>query len=277
MDPPLAPAKPSPTTILSLPPELLLEIISHLPLAARTALKVSNRTLYARTPALALDKAPRSSLTPCARLAIAAHLAFDARCTRCPLCKHWYPRELFRAAPNPSTDTAADAEAGPHAAAGTDAHADADSARRLLRRRCDSFGGPGAVAGPPGACGWHRGQVVRVVQARWGDAAARNAAEGWSSAVEQMCYHCGAVRGWRACACDCETCGVRSVRTYTRVGRAQGELGRFVFFVRDGELWVREWRGGVALRSDGGRWSGADGSVDSVGRQFVDVKVQYVD
>lgn len=105
----------------------------------------------------------------------------------------------------------------------------------------------------------------------------RTPPEGWYCALEQMCYHCGAVRGWRACDCDCETCGVRSVRTYTRVVRAQSELGRFVFFGRGGETWVREWCGELSFRCDCVGCDGANGSANSVGRLYVDVKVQYVD
>ena len=101
--------------------------------------------------------------------------------------------------------------------------------------------------------------------------------EGWYAADEAMCYHCGAVRRWRECGCDCETCGSRSVRTYTRVVRTRSDVDRFVFFVRDGETWVREWRGKFSYLHNSKDSSSANAFVDSVGQICADVKVQDVD
>jgi len=75
----------------------------------------------------------------------------------------------------------------------------------------------------------------------------------WVSRKREMCMHCGVVRGWAACDCRCDSCGVRTVRTYTRYLNNNTECRRFLFWrqgmtegdapfkdVEDGQLFVRE-------------------------------------
>lgn len=224
-------------SILSLPPELLTEISAHLPLASQAALKLACRATYHNTLPLQLGKC---AADPCARLAIAAYLAFDPTRRRCPLCKHWYPASMFASAlaPPPTTPERLRRD--------TDA---------LLRRRSDALGGPGMLDGPPGACAWDRARVCRVVDCAHPGfmrvfarvAGGRKGSYRWVGAVEEMCYHCGTIRGWGRCECGCETCGVRRVRTFTRLVRSQGDVERFVFFKKGGEMWVREWKGRLCV------------------------------
>jgi hypothetical protein len=222
----------------TLPPELLEQIFNHLPLPARTALKVTCRRMYSLTPPLRLSKA---GLVRCAQRAITSYLAFDHYRRLCPICKQWYPNHMF-----------ADEEASTPTV---------DEERRitdtLLQQGFDDAGGPGMVEPPPGACIWHKASLYRIIDGATPalmpffipSLALKDGLRGehmckWISTVQEMCYHCGAVR-WREKKfhCRCETCGVRRVRCYTRFVMKQSEVDRFCFFTREREIWVREWKG----------------------------------
>jgi len=221
------------TTLLNLPPELLWEISKFLTLSARAAFKLTCRRIYTGTPTLLLVK---SAVDKCTYQAISGFLEFNKDQRRCRLCKRWYPNSLF-------------SDSSPKS--------NPEDGRLLtdfiLRHGVDSLGGPGMINSPSGCCGWHKGSLQRVIDSShadfmkvFGSIPATRTFGGsykWTSKTETMCFHCGKVKAWTNCNCDCESCGGSVVRTYTRLVRHQSDLEKFVFFRKDGETWVREWRG----------------------------------
>ena len=220
------------TTLLSLPPELLWKISEFLTPSARAAFKLTCRRVYVGTPSLDLNK---SAVDNCTYQAINGFLEFNKDQRRCILCKRRYPNDLF-----------SDDNAKPNL---EDERRQTDF---ILRHSVDSLGGPGMINSPPGCCGWHKSNLHRVIDASdanfvgvFASIPAAQTLSGsykWTSKTETMCFHCGKVKAWTKCNCDCESCGESAVRTYTRLVRQQRDLGRFVFFRKDGDTWVREWR-----------------------------------
>lgn len=187
-------------TILGLPPELILDISDHLPPDAILALKFAHSTFNNTLPL-----APRLrniTLTDCARLAIRTYLSnpdTSPSRTRCILCKSVYPNALFKA-----SSSSACLPLSP-----------------VTSSRID------IVELPHRFCSWHVGRLAKVVNTGLGG---RNE---WVSHKRDMCMHCGAIQGWADCNCDCNSCGVRRVRTYTRYLNNAKECRRFWFW-RDG-------------------------------------------
>jgi hypothetical protein len=254
------------TTLLNLPPELLWNISEFLPPSARAAFKLTCRRIYVDTPSLDLNK---SAVDNCTYQAINGFLEFNKDRRQCILCKRWYPNCLF-----------SDGSSKPNL---EDERRQTDF---VLRHGVDSLGGPGMINSPPGCCGWHKSSLYRVIDASDANfvaifasipaAQTLNGSYKWTSKKEIMCFHCGKVKGWTKCNCDCESCGESVVRTYTRLVQHQSDLGRFVFFRRDKDTWVREWRG----RSDlflGKTLDDADIVRAGEGCLCVDVRVESFD
>ncbi|EON64403.1 hypothetical protein W97_03634 [Coniosporium apollinis CBS 100218] len=198
-------------SLLTLPTELLLIIASDLDPSALLSWKLSHPLFYHMLK-LPADVTP-AVLSICARLAVRDYLKSsdvqDNR-MRCALCKGLYPPDMFSSATSPACIPFRD----------------------LNRRRQEVLDMPERV------CIWDIGRLVRF------EAATTAADEPqWTSSMESVCMHCGAVQSWNRCACQCQTCSVREARTYTRwlsCGEPPG--GRFAFARhKDGSLWVREW------------------------------------
>ncbi|KAH6625767.1 hypothetical protein C7974DRAFT_313150 [Boeremia exigua] len=90
-------------SLLSLPPELILEVADYLPADSILALKFSHRILN-----YSLPLAPRlrnQTLSRCARLAVLSYLAkpsLNPTHLRCILCKAVYPLRSFRSSSSPT-------------------------------------------------------------------------------------------------------------------------------------------------------------------------------
>ncbi|KAF2126111.1 hypothetical protein P153DRAFT_378332 [Dothidotthia symphoricarpi CBS 119687] len=90
-------------SLLSLPPELILEVSDHLPPDGILALKLTHPILNDTLPL-----APRlknTTLTNCARLAFRTYLARPSATSthrRCILCKQVYPTSLFHSSSSPA-------------------------------------------------------------------------------------------------------------------------------------------------------------------------------
>lgn len=101
---------------------------------------------------------------------------------------------------------------------------------------------------PQRFCAWHVGRLAKIVHTERGG---RNE---WVSQMRRMCMHCGSVQGWGQCDCSCDSCWYRNVRTYTRYLNNTVQCRRFLFW-RDvitgqeppalehlgGRLYVREF------------------------------------
>ncbi|KAF2187230.1 hypothetical protein K469DRAFT_109971 [Zopfia rhizophila CBS 207.26] len=190
-------------TLLSLPPELILEIADHLPPDGLLSLKFTHPILNATVPLA--QRLRNTALSTCARLAIRTYLARpDPKPShiRCILCKAVYPAALFSSSSSPA-----------------------------CRALCSVSDNPRTevVELPRRFCAWHVGRLARIVHTEVGG---RN---GWVSKMEEMCMHCGAVKVWKECGCKCNSCGVRIVRTYTRYLNNEVECKRF-FFWKEAEL-----------------------------------------
>ncbi|KAF2995586.1 hypothetical protein E8E13_004636 [Curvularia kusanoi] len=197
--------------LLSLPPELILTIADHLPIDAILALKLSHRILHSTLPVT--PRLQNLTLSPCARLALRTYLAkpvSNPTHQRCLLCKAVYPLKSFHSSSSPVCSASL------------------------------SFSGadvqdPNILKLPQGLCTWHVGRLVRIVKTRPGG---RNE---WVASREDMCMHCGAIRGWKGCGCGCESCAVREVTAYTRFLDNEVECRKYVFYRKDGRrLYVRE-------------------------------------
>lgn len=207
------------SSILRLPPELILEISDHLPPDAILSLKFTHPRLNETLPL-----APRlknTTLTDCARLAIRTYLS-DPNPTpshkRCIFCKAVYPNALFKSSSSPAC---------------------------LPTSPSNASHSP-IVELPDRFCSWHVRRLAKVIDT---GAGGQNK---WVSQMKDMCMHCGVVHGWSNCECRCDSCGVRKVRTYTRYLNNSKECRQFWFW-RDssfpdsnggnsgaGKLFVRE-------------------------------------
>jgi hypothetical protein len=195
------------TSLLSLPPELILDLSGFLPPDGILALKLTHRYLNEIVPFLPPPK--DTPFSECARVALRYYLSRpDPKPShlRCILCKAVYPIDLFKSSSSP--------------ACVSDAISDASQTA--------------VVELPQRLCSWHVGRLARVVHTGSGG---RNE---WTSHMEDMCMHCGAVQSWSRCNCDCGSCGLRSVRTYTRYLNNDRECRRFVFWRARGDRGVGE-------------------------------------
>src|SRR5579871_4044940 len=192
-------------TLLNLPPELLWTISEFLAPSAQVAFKLTCRQVYVSTPSLDLNK---SAVDNCTYQTINGFLEFNKNRRRCNLCKKWYPNNLF-------SDYNLEDER--------------EQMDFVLRHGVDSLGGPGMINSPPGCCGWHKTSLLRVIDvsdANFVKAFASilatrtfDSSYKWTSKTEVICFHCGKVKAWNKCDCDCESCGESLVKTYTRLVR----------------------------------------------------------
>lgn len=208
-------------SLLGLPFELLLEIQDYLPLDAILSLRLSHPVL--NNALCALPRLRNKTLTKCARFAIERYRERrDANPShlRCILCKDIYPINLFISSSSPVCLPLSFVNGAP---------------RREV------------VELPPSYCAWHVGRLARVIRTGPGG---RNE---WTSDVKRMCMHDGCIQGWSNCNCDCDSCGYRMVRTYTRYLNNETECRRFQFWRNlaaggsedpsekvDGRLYVKE-------------------------------------
>lgn len=185
-------------SLLSLPPELILEIADYLPLDGILALKLTHRILT-----YSLPMAPRlrnQTLSQCTRLALRNYLAKpvpNPTHLRCILCKAVYPLKTFQSSSSPacvSVSSEFDVE-------------DAD-----------------VVKLPQRLCAWHVGRLARIVHT---EPDGRNE---WVDSSEEMCMHCGAIQSWARCDCQCDSCSVRAVTAFTRYLNNNTECRKFVFY-----------------------------------------------
>lgn len=194
-------------SLLSLPPELILEIGDFLPPDGILALKLAHRYFNETLPFLPRRK--NTVFSDCAKLAIRYYLTPpnpEPSHLRCILCKEVYPIRQFRSSSSPAcvSDTLEDASHGE------------------------------VVELPQRMCSWHVGRLSQVVHTAPGG---RNE---WTSAMGDLCMHCGAVQAWKRCDCECGSCGIRPVRTYTRYLNNDHECRQFVFWRAEQQLMVRE-------------------------------------
>jgi hypothetical protein len=83
---------------------------------------------------------------------------------------------------------------------------------------------PEVVELPRRFCAWHVGRLAKIVHTE------PNGRNEWVSSMREMCMHCGSVRGWGVCICKCDSCWTRSVRTYTRYLNNKFQCRRFLFW-----------------------------------------------
>jgi hypothetical protein len=184
------------TSILSLPPELILKVADHLPLDGAVALKLSHRILNYYLP---LTPSLRNQ-TPshCARLAVRSYLAKSSQThLRCVLCKAVYPLRSFQSSSSPTCRSSS-----------PETHIQDIEVVEL----------------PPRLCAWHIGRLVRIVRT---EPRGRNK---WVDSCEDMCMHCGAIQAWARCDCECDSCGFRNVTAYTRFLNNDVECKWYVFY-----------------------------------------------
>lgn len=200
------------TSLLDLPPELILDIGNYLAPDAILALKFSHPMFHRILPPAREPK--KTTLSRCVHLAIRTYLSppnSTPSHIRCILCKAEYPPSLFKSSSSPACVPVSGA------------------------------GGADVVEMPERTCSWHVGSLVRKIPPT--ESEGRNE---WVSQKNEMCMHCGAVQRWIKCGCTCDSCSFRSVRTYTRYLNNDKECKEFKFGRnrvdgnQDGQLWVQE-------------------------------------
>jgi hypothetical protein len=129
----------------------------------------------------------------------------DTSRQRCILCKNVYPISKFNSSNSPAC------------------------------RKTSQSTDHGVVELPYGLCCDHVSRLTKVVQTKTGG---RNE---WLSHMDSMCMHCGKVKSWDPCTCDCKTCLSRELRVYVRYLDNEDECRAFKFW-RDaqGRLKVEE-------------------------------------
>lgn len=186
------------TSLVHLPPELIYNISDFLPPDGVLSLKLAHRNFNTILPlALRLRDTP---LSDCARLAIRTYLSRPnpkPSHLRCILCKEVYPVKLFKSSSSPAC---------------------------VPTSFTEDVQQSDVVELPQRLCSWHVGRLARVVHTGPGG---RNE---WTSHMDEMCMHCGAVQGWAKCNCFCDSCASRPVRTYTRYLNNPLECRRFQFW-----------------------------------------------
>lgn len=170
--------------LLHLPPELLLEICDHLPPDAVLSLKLTHSIFNTLLPALSRLKGKR--ISKCARYAIERYCIPSDACRsrlRCILCKCTYPISSFNSSNSPACLPVSFLENSPK---------------------------PEVVEIPHSFCALHVSRLARIVRTK------SEERSGWISSIERMCMHGGCIQAWRNCECNCDSCGYKMVRTYTR-------------------------------------------------------------
>jgi hypothetical protein len=185
-------------SLLSLPIELLLEIHDYLPPDAILSLKLTHTVLNNALPTL--SQLRHKTLSNCARFAIDRYRTAPNESPshlRCILCKNIYPTDIFASSSSPAC---------------------------IPVLVGDDVPKPEVVELPPFYCSWHVSRLARIIRTKPGE---RNE---WSSDLKRMCMHAGCIQGWSECDCDCDSCGYRMVRTYTRYLDNKSECKRFQFW-----------------------------------------------
>jgi hypothetical protein len=184
------------TSLLSLPPELILEVADHLPLDGTVALKLSHRLLNNSLPLT--PRLRNQTPSHCARLAVRSYLAKPSQThLRCILCKAVYPLKSFQSSSSPNCRSSSP-------------ETNAQDVK--------------VVELPPRLCAWHIGRLVRIVRT---EPSGRNE---WVDSCEEMCMHCGAIQAWAKCECQCDSCGFWDVTAYTRFLNNDVECKWYVFY-----------------------------------------------
>jgi hypothetical protein len=213
------------TSLTSLPPELILEISDFLAPDGILALKLTHRKFNETLPFSPQLK--NKSFSECAHLAIRTYLSRpnpNPSHLRCMLCKNIYPINLFKSSSSPAC-------------------APVSWEENVQQTEI--------VELPQRLCAWHVGRLARILHTK--DYVGRNE---WTSHMDEMCMHCGAIQSWDKCRSDCDSCdscAIRPVRTYTRYLNNQTECRKFLFWKDkarhdasdlqddvDGQLMVRE-------------------------------------
>ncbi|KAG9189659.1 hypothetical protein G6011_06527 [Alternaria panax] len=205
---------PNTACLAKLPTELILEIKDRLALDAILALKLTQRRFNNIFP---LDQTcwqdPRSR---CAQRALQIYLASplpEPSHRHCVLCNAEYPVSQFKSSNSPSCAPLEHINI-PH----------------------------DIVKLPSRVCSWHVRRFTRTVKSEAGGR------DEWVSHGDSMCMHCGDIQGWKKCRCECDSCSLCEVTTYTRHVNNAEECRTPVFW-RDalnsgvegeGQLWVRE-------------------------------------
>lgn len=181
--------------LLQLPPELLLQIAKNLPLDGRLALSFTHSSLY-ETLCLPPDRW-NIKVSECAHLAIRTYLVppnANPSHIRCIRCKEVYPPTLFYSRSSPFC------KAPPN-----------DQNQEVLHL-------------PERFCAWHVGSLIRAVHT---EAGGKNE---WIANRHHMCMHCGVVKEWRQCDCNCDSCWYKPVTAYTRYLNNAEEFKEVRFF-----------------------------------------------
>jgi hypothetical protein len=184
--------------LLDLPIELLLEIRDYLPPDAILSLKLTHAILNNALPIL--SQLRNKTLTNCARFAIDRYRAAPNEAPshlRCILCKNVYPTKIFASSSSPACIPLSFRDDTPR---------------------------PEVVELPPFYCSWHVSRLARIIRTESGG---RNE---WISDVKRMCMHGSCIQGWSECDCECDSCGYRMIRTYTRYLNNNTECKRFQFW-----------------------------------------------
>ncbi|KAF2003148.1 hypothetical protein P154DRAFT_111652 [Amniculicola lignicola CBS 123094] len=197
----------SPTiNLLCLPPELIYEIADYLAPDGILALKLTHPFFDATLPLEQLMKG--IEVSTCTRHAIRTYLTCPVpppTHLRCIFCKSTYPVALFSSSSSPLCMPMSTIN---------------DNIPREVVELPNRF------------CAWHVGRLAKVIRT---GAGGRNE---WVSTLKEMCMHCGEISGWGTCTCSCDSCGVRTVRTYARYLNNDRECRRFLFYrtlEREGE------------------------------------------
>jgi hypothetical protein len=198
----------------------MLEISDFLAPDGILALKLTHRKFNETLPFSSLKN---TSFSECAHLAIRNYLSrpnSNPSHLRCIFCKQVYPVSLFKSSSSPACVPVS------------------------WEENCEQTE---VVELPQRLCSWHVGRLARVVHTE-----REVGMNDWTSHMDEMCMHCGAVQSWAKCGCDCDSCAMRLVRTYTRYLNNKNECRTFLFWKErvdnainsqddiNGRLWVRE-------------------------------------
>ncbi|KAH6878365.1 hypothetical protein BKA58DRAFT_94029 [Alternaria rosae] len=209
--------------LISLPTELILDIADHLPPDAIVALQLT----HGRLNSISRLNQRRWQTPPprCVQRAIQRHLAPpSSKPTHryCILCRVTCPIGSFKSSLSPACLPMARVNV-PH----------------------------NVIALPPNVCFCHVARFTRHIETApmSGPTTGRPGRNEWVSHTVKICLHCGRT-GWEhECNCECQTCLVGEVTTYTRYISNRGKKPPTFVFWREtprpgeegvGRLWVRE-------------------------------------
>jgi len=201
------------SSLLDLPPELILEIHDRLALDALLALKLTHPRL---NRIIRLDRQRwQTTLSHCSRRAIRIYLApstAKASHRYCKICTATIPVSMF----------------------------DSSAGSACIQTPLTD-GSKNIVQLPPGICALHVSRLTRVIRTR------TMGSNEWVSKQSKLCTHCANVQEWAKCSCKCDSCAVEIVTTYIRYLNNTKECQQYRFWRDtgaykdgDGQIWVRE-------------------------------------